>query len=655
MLSNYNVSVPYSLSYDEARLENEVLCALDNIHDENSLPESASAAGNQSSSSSCPNCPPNEEEVHNTICEKIAGREKCELESNEPLHLNDLNCSKSAVHSAKKIAEVSSLNGASDESLVHNGGIAFDSKDEHTIAELQHVEELMSHERPMVRSASVGQVGFSSRPFNDRRILTTSHNSLGSVSQCKSWNLSRMSKTPKSTYIEASDVLEEQEAERGRQAVQDAIKRNSRSMDKALHACRYRPVRSNKPLTTPEDFSFASARRPKAIEAAMKRVDAELESVSSIEQIPDSKWKAHQITKPEPFVFHSNFRQREAKEKEHEPYVPLAEQVRQYNAREPRMDHVPLHKSKLTKPKEFSFLSRPRKTSTMVSTEEQELAEMEAHKFHARKLNPKVLKPDLSIQNVSKKESTSNYDCKKVKTHLDDMTTISNMRHRGRSGYTSTESSQTRKLSAPAGGKRVALRQPPTSQKDIKEQKDGKAGTKRSQSVGRKAPTVPQPFNLQVEKRGRIHTQEMDRHIQMEEIIMKGDKMFTALPLPNLNKQHKLPNVAVRPVTESQEIQLCSEIRSQLRKEYEDEVAVIREKEELERSVQEERMRVAEERELKAWRAQAVPKASPVPVGLFDAQQCVPSKSEKVLTLPESPRLVSKERANRQDAMARST
>eukprot|EP00162_Nutomonas_longa_P000140 comp10170_c1_seq1/m.12131 comp10170_c1_seq1/g.12131 ORF comp10170_c1_seq1/g.12131 comp10170_c1_seq1/m.12131 type:complete len:766 (-) comp10170_c1_seq1:126-2423(-) len=203
-------------------------------------------------------------------------------------------------------------------------------------------------------------------------------------------------------------------------------------------------VHSEKPLTEPVEFHFASntRSRPATAGAAASAQQAPRTAVPSsrthnmttrsttkkshvVKQIHESH-KARGFTEPVPFSFASDSRIRtrapsEASASASSPFKSVAEQVRKFQTKTPKRFHAketPATTGKwqphITEPHGFDFASekRHRPTHFLSREQEEELSVIHAPKFKARPVDPKILHSagDLGVPRVEKAPITTPID-----------------------------------------------------------------------------------------------------------------------------------------------------------------------------------------------------------------------------------------------------
>eukprot|EP00916_Digyalum_oweni_P000241 GHVL01000393.1.p1 GENE.GHVL01000393.1~~GHVL01000393.1.p1 ORF type:complete len:332 (+),score=92.09 GHVL01000393.1:127-1122(+) len=224
----------------------------------------------------------------------------------------------------------------------------------------------------------------------------------------------RTSSRLRGASVESREARDNREAEDGRKALAKLMAKNNNSMDKALYGGSYAPVRSNKPLTTPEGFNLVTTKKYPIINE---------DNDNDIHINDTNKWKNEQ-THVKPFEFRTLSRLR-GSEHPNEDFKSLAQQVESYHLSGFRADVTGVGGP--TEPKSFTFATDKRPPrNPCLSSEELELAQMNictngrsASCGRRRLMNKEY--PPLPLKNNKKNEENINKNIENINKNVENI------------------------------------------------------------------------------------------------------------------------------------------------------------------------------------------------------------------------------------------
>ena len=247
-------------------------------------------------------------------------------------------------------------------------------------------------------------------------------------------------KRPSSAQKKTSEEIEMERIEKLKHEAELARNASRSSFKKLSSAVEYVPVRSNKPLTCPQEFDFKTdkvlRRRNSSSDLAEQqqqqqpRVKSPTAAKSGMilrsagRAKPQSRIVNLKPTQPKPFKFAEKAMAAASKPAKAEPFVPVAEMVQKFGTKTPERFHTLPANQRDFKPKqEFERLQPtepvtphfasdarlrgPRELSTE-EKEEEMMKQIAAHPFKAQPVNTEIMhsRGDYGVPRIPKKELT---------------------------------------------------------------------------------------------------------------------------------------------------------------------------------------------------------------------------------------------------------
>ncbi|XP_051736571.1 targeting protein for Xklp2 isoform X2 [Ctenopharyngodon idella] len=284
---------------------------------------------------------------------------------------------------------------------------------------------------PVVKKRRVVPTATARRVFDQRRRSSTSRTVRRSGARSsvrlrsKPAITSKTSDTASASNTTQQKSTEQQELERI-EALQKEVaeqRRKNEASYRAALAGSHLPKKQVLSTTIPKEFNFRSDSRMKShtdVGSADDHLYKEINFTSQLRKHPSSPLKAPKgTTIPKPF----NLSRGKRKHDEAGAYVPMAQQIEQFQKRTPTRYHlrsrqsqergpspVKTDKPKITHPKTPQLLTRQRHRPTMVKStaeiEAEEAEKLQQFKFKALELNRKILEGALVPKKPATKEVT---------------------------------------------------------------------------------------------------------------------------------------------------------------------------------------------------------------------------------------------------------